>query len=563
MAHLTPPQDTAHASWLRHWPPGLPADLHVPETTVHYNLEVSAKRYPDLDCLIFCGVHLTYGDVQRKVESLAGFLQSEFHLARGERVLLCLQNSPQFVIGYYGILRADAVVVPVNPMSKAFEIEHLVGDTGARIAVVARDLVPVIRPLVEAGLIDHVVVADYADYVAPGFDLPLPFAAAPDPAPLPERMTAWRDALSAGHFAAPSLAGPDDLALLPYTSGTTGNPKGCMHTHRTVMVTLVGGVRWMPASVGAVNLATLPHFHVTGMQNSMNIPIYAAGTLVIMPRWDRKVAAELVRRHRVERWRLISTMAIDLVNDPDFDGYDLSSLRYIGGGGAPMPETVATKLREKTGLAYIEGYGLSEAMAATHINPTQRPKPRCLGIPVWGVDCRILDVDSSAFLPDGEVGEIVMDAPQLFKGYWQNPQATQAAFIEAGGKRFFRTGDIGYRDEDGYFFIVDRSKRMINASGFKVWPSEVETLMLRHPAIAEACIISMPDERRGESVKALVVLRRDHHGKTSAQEISDWCRQNMASYKCPRHIEFLDALPRSSTGKILWRELQAREWEGH
>lgn len=562
MAHITPPRDTAHASWLRHWPPGLPLDLHVPETTVHDNLEVSARRYPDLDCLIFCGTRLTYAEVRQNVESLAGFLQKRLGLARGERVLLCLQNSPQFVIGYYGILRADAVVVPVNPMSKAFEIEHLARDTGARIAVVARDMVPVIGPLVEAGLIERILVADYADYVAPDFDLPLPFAARPDQTPLPDRMIAWGDALSAHEQAGPSVAGPDDLAILPYTSGTTGNPKGCMHTHRTVMVTLVGGESWVHAAAGAVNLATLPFFHVTGMQNSMNIPIYAACTLVIMPRWDRRTAAELVRRHKVERWRMIATMAIDLVNDPDFDSYDLSSLQYIGGGGAPMPEPVAARLREKTGLAYIEGYGLSEAMAATHINPTHRPKPRCLGIPVWGVDCRILDVDTGTFLADGEVGEIVMDAPQVFKGYWQNPEATEAAFIDISGKRFFRSGDIGYRDEDGYFFIVDRSKRMINAAGFKVWPSEVEALMLRHPAVAEACIVSVPDERRGESVKALVVARGGDRQTLSAQELSDWCHANMASYKCPRHFEFIDALPRSSTGKVLWRELQAREWEG-
>lgn len=561
MAHIVPHGDDPHASWFGHWPPGLPLDLHVPETTIHYNLEVTARRYPLLDCLVFCGTRMSYAQVQAEVEHLAGFLQKRYGLARGERVLLCLQNSPQFVIGYYAILRADAVVVPVNPMSRQIELEHLARDTEARVALADRDMLPAVRPLLESGLLDRLVVADYADYVAPGFDLPLPFPALPAAGPLDEGMVAWRDAIAARERPAPSLAGPDDLAVLPYTSGTTGAPKGCMHTHRTVMVTLIGGERWVQAPTGAVNLATLPFFHVTGMQNSMNIPIYAAGTLVILPRWDRRVAAELVRRHRVDRWRMISTMAVDLVNDPDFDSYDLSSLRYVGGGGAPMPEAIAARLREKTGLAYIEGYGLSEAMAATHINPTHRPKPRCLGIPVWGVDCRILDTDTGQLLPNGEVGEIVMDAPQLFKGYWNNPEATEAAFVEVAGKRFFRSGDIGYRDEDGYFFIVDRSKRMINASGFKVWPSEVEALMLRHPAIAEVCVVSVPDPRRGESVKALVVLRRGHEGSVTEQDLSGWCRDSMASYKCPRHIEFRTALPRSPTGKILWRELQAREWQ--
>jgi len=355
---------------------------------------VTARRYPLLDCLVFCGTRMSYEQVQAEVEHLAGFLQKRYGLARGERVLLCLQNSPQFVIGYYAILRADAVVVPVNPMSRQIELEHLATrHRSPRRAGGSRHAAGG-PPPAGSGPARQAGGRRLCRLRAPGFDLPLPFPALPAAGPLDEGMVAWRDAIAARERPAPSLAGPDDLAVLPYTSGTTGAPKGCMHTHRTVMVTLIGGERWVQAPTGAVNLATLPFFHVTGMQNSMNIPIYAAGTLVILPRWDRRVAAELVRRHRVDRWRMISTMAVDLVNDPDFDSYDLSSLRYVGGGGAPMPEAIAARLREKTGLAYIEGYGLSEAMAATHINPTHRPKPRCLGIPVWGVDCRILDTDT-------------------------------------------------------------------------------------------------------------------------------------------------------------------------
>src|SRR5690606_28456481 len=340
-------------------------------------------------------------------------------------------------------------------------------------------------------------------------------------------------------------------------SGTTGAPKGCMHTHYSLMATIVQGVRWNPLTDQSTTLATLPFFHVTGLQASMNGPIYSGGTSVIMTRWDRKVAAELIQRYRISSWRNISTMVIDFLSDPDIRNYDLSSLVAIGGGGAAMPAAVEEKLFELTGLRYLEGYGLSETMAGTHINPPDAPKAQCLGIPVFDVDSRVIDVETGRECGVGEVGEIITHAPQVFQGYWNRPEETAAAFIEHDGKRFFRTGDLGYYDEDGYFFLVDRVKRMINASGFKVWPSEVESLLYRHPAILEACVIAAPDARRGETVKAVVVLREG--AQLTAEELVAWCREQMTAYKVPTQVEFVEALPKSPTGKLLWRELQERE----
>ncbi|HEY0832726.1 MAG TPA: long-chain fatty acid--CoA ligase [Azospirillum sp.] len=544
------------------WPRNVPRHLTIPETNLPFNLMVSARRYPDRTAIIHCGKSLRYAEFHDQVERLAGYLQRRLGVAKGERVLLYMQNSPQFMIAYYAILRADAVVVPVNPMNRTAEMQHLVADTGARVAVLGQELFAVIEPLLGQGGLEHAVVASYAEYADPAFDLPVPDAVKAPPrtgfgtaAAVP-----WRDALAAGAVAAPSTAGPDDLAVLPYSSGTTGNPKGCMHTHRTVMTTVVGGLAWNPSPTDSVNLVTLPLFHVTGMQNSMNAPIFVGATMVILPRWDRRIAAELIQRYRVARWRSISTMAIDLVNDPEVARFDLSSLLFIGGGGASMPEPVANKLRELTGLDYIEGYGLSETIAATHINPIDRPKRQCLGIPVFDVDSRIVGVDDGRELGPGEVGEIVINGPQVFKGYWNDPKGTADAFLELDGKRFFRTGDLGHYDEDGYFFIVDRVKRMINASGYKVWPTEVEGLMHRHPAISEVCVVAAPDARRGETVKAFVVLREDRRGTVSGPEIIAWCRDGMAAYKCPSLVEIVDALPRSATGKLQWRELQNREW---
>jgi fatty-acyl-CoA synthase len=252
-------------------------------------------------------------------------------------------------------------------------------------------------------------------------------------------------------------------------------------------------------------------------------------------------------------------MVVDLLANPKIAEYDLSSLRGIRGGGAAMPEAVAQKLKNMLGVAYVEGYGMSETIAATHINPVQRPKKQCLGIPLYGVDARVVDPADLHELPPGEVGEIIVNAPNVMLGYWNNPEASKEALVEIDGKCFLRTGDLAKTDEDGYFFMVDRLKRMINASGFKVWPAEVEALLYQHPAIQEACIIGARDPKRGETVKAVIVLHEAYRGKVAEQEIVDWAHANMAAYKSPRIVRFVDALPKSSTGKLQWRELQERE----
>jgi fatty-acyl-CoA synthase len=230
----------------------------------------------------------------------------------------------------------------------------------------------------------------------------------------------------------------------------------------------------------------------------------------------------------------------------------------LSGGGAAMPAAVAQRL-QSAGVTYIEGYGLTETMAATHVNPPEHPKMQCLGIPIFGVDSRVIDPVTLQELPPGESGEIIMHGPQVMLGYWNKPEDTANAFLEIGGKRFFRSGDLGRMDEDGYFFIVDRLKRMINASGFKVWPTEIESLMYAHPAVQEACVIGTKDAHRGETVKAVIVLKQEFVGKIRAQDICDWARDKMAAYKVPRVIQFVDALPKSGSGKIMWRELQEQE----
>nr|MBP6754473.1 long-chain fatty acid--CoA ligase [Alicycliphilus sp.] len=556
---------------LAHWPRLLPQHLTLPATHLYRNLEVSAMRYPDKAALVFYDAAISYARLQDESERLAAHLQQRCGVRRGDRVLLYLQNSPQFVIGYYAILRADAVVVPVNPMNLSEELRHYVLDAGARTVLAPQDLWAQVRPLLHEGLaaaaadaqapgLRHAVVAAYGDYLTAPTDLAVPaFVSAPREPVEEPGACAWMDALAAGLRPGPIAAGPDDLAVMPYTSGTTGQPKGCMHTHRSVMYNTVSGGIWLGTTPDAVSLTVLPLFHVTGMQGGMNSPLYTGSTIVLLPRWDRDAAAQLIARYRVTNTQMIVTMVVNLLSNPRLAEYDLSSIRRLSGGGAAMPEAVAAKLQELCQIDYIEGYGMSETMAATHINPPDRPRKQCLGIPIFDVDARVVDPVTFTELPAGEVGEIIVHGPQLMQGYWGQAEATAQAFVTLDGKRFLRTGDLARTDDDGYFYMVDRLKRMINASGYKVWPAEVEALMYAHPAIQEVCVIAAQDARRGETVKAVVVLREAFRGQVSEQDIVDWAHGHMAAYKSPRLVSFVDSLPKSGTGKVQWRALQERE----
>ncbi|MDX9687719.1 long-chain fatty acid--CoA ligase [Halopseudomonas formosensis] len=541
------------------WPDLVPKFLDLPATSLYSNLSVSALRYPQHPAIIYYGTTLTYAELEQQAEALAGYLQRA-GVQAGDRVLLYMQNSPQFVIGFYAILRANAVVVPVNPMNRKAELEYLIADTEAEVALCGRELLDNISGLVGHTQLREVIVSAYGEYVREPTDLALPDAVTLDSS-LPDLpgLTPWQQAMEAAYQPGPLTAGPDDLCVIPYSSGTTGNPKGCTHTHHSAMATTVYCSVWGNSQHDVVQLVSVPMFHVTGMQVCMNASIYLGATQVIMTRWDRKTAARLIERHGITSWRNIPTMVVDLLSDPDIEQYDLSTLKSIGGGGAAMPAAIAAKLENKLGLRYSEGYGLSETLSATHMNPPAAPKAQCLGIPIIGVDARVIDVDSLREVGVGETGEIVLHGEQVFQGYWRRPEATAEAFIELDGKRFFRSGDLGHYDEEGYFFLVDRVKRMINASGYKVWPAEVEALLYGHPAVHEVCIISAPDERRGETVKAVVVLAAGHDG-TTADDILDWCKNNMSAYKCPKLVEFVDSLPKSPAGKIMWRALQEQEW---
>ncbi len=599
---------TRHDLHYQVWPQRLPRSITPPATSLWHNLAVSALRFPDKPALVFFDRVFTYADVMQQAERLAITL-CRLGVKKGDRVLLDMQNCPQWVIAHFAILRANAVVVPVNPMNRAEELKHYITDPDARVAITAADLAPELAranaQLAPQERLAHLIVTHYSD----AFDVndngegngAMPEAwrdwlgTRHAPSVLDGgTVTSWEEALASGAAGTavsddlpPHTATPKDLAVLPYTSGTTGLPKGCMHTHASIMHNAVASGLWVNSTFENVVLAVVPMFHITGMVSVMHAAIYGGATLVIMPRWERELAGHLISRWRVTHWTNIPTMIIDLMASPNFSAgrpqgkdsppggqgatrservwgqedasFDLSSLVYIGGGGAAMPQAVAQRLWEEYGLRFAEGYGLTETAAPSHSNPPDATKQQCLGVPFISTDARVIDPLTLEEMPQGEQGEIIMSGPEIFQGYWKQPEATAVAFIEIDGKRFFRSGDLGRVDEQGYFFITDRLKRMINASGFKVWPAEVEALMFRHPAIQEACIISTRDAYRGETVKAVVVLRAEARGKTTEDDIINWCKDNMAAYKYPRVVQFVDALPRSGAGKVMWRALQEAE----
>ena len=553
------------------WPKRLPYQLTAPQTSLWMNLQISALRYPQKVALVFMGKTWTYSQLQFEAEKIASALR-KMGVKKGDRVVLDMQNCPQLVITHFAILRLDAVVVPVNPMNRTEELKHYILDPDTKVAVTTADLAPELaaasNALEKKERLQHLLVTQFTD----AFD-----AANIGPEELPEtwsvwlktvhslplledgQVHAWVSALQGEVELGPVTAQSEDLAVLPYTSGTTGLPKGCMHTHGTIMHNAMSSGLWANGTPENKCLCVVPMFHITGMVSVMHATIFMGATLILMPRWDRDLAGRLISKWKVTHWTNIPTMVIDLLGSANMAQFDLTSLQNIGGGGAAMPEAVAQRLLDQFGLRYIEGYGLTETAAPSHSNPPDAPKKQCLGIPFMSVDARVVDPETLKELPQGESGEIVMAGPQIFKGYWKRPEATASAFFERDGKSFFRSGDMGRIDEEGYFFMTDRLKRMINASGFKVWPAEVEALMFKHPAIQEACIISTKDAYRGESVKAVVVLRSTHKGQVSEQDIIDWCRDTMAVYKVPRVVEFIEVLPKSGSGKVMWRALQEAE----
>ncbi|MCL6445307.1 MAG: long-chain fatty acid--CoA ligase [Alicyclobacillus sp.] len=515
-------------------------DMEMPSMTLLQMLERSSRTHPDRTAVVFMGQTLTYAQLYGAVQACMAQLQRD-GIGMGQRVGLMLPNCPQYLIAYYAIIGLGAVVVQVNPMYTVPELRHLLEDAECQMLVAYDKLLPVVTAVMET------LSCAPPKLVAVRFD---------GGGRLPEGAV-WFDQWleSTPHSASiPVLDEPETVAVLQYTGGTTGVPKGAMLTHRNLVSNAVQTSCVMQQlDAPDVTLCALPFFHVYAMTVCVNTPILRGDTMVVMPRFDPSEALRLIQAYEVTLFPAVPTMyvAVSQVVSPGTDAF--KSLRTCSSGGAPMPVQVMTDFEQLTGAVVLEGYGLSETSPVTHFNPDKdRRRLGSIGLPVPNTACKVVSLeDGVTELPAGEDGELVIQGPQVMKGYWKRPDET--ALVLRDG--WFYTGDIARIDEDGFTYIVDRKKDMIIASGYNVYPRDVEEVLYQHPAVLEAAVVGVPDTYRGETVKAFVVLRPGH--QVDEQALIHWCRERLAAYKVPRQIEFRPELPKTGVGKILRRALKS------
>lgn len=513
--------------WHGAWPAHLPASLDYPAVPAWWILERNLARLADRTALrevhpetLAEGRALTYAQLFRAAGGVAAGL-GRAGVGPGDRVALVLPNSAELIIGFHAAWLAGATVVPANPAAR------------------------------EGELAAHLADADVALVVGPGGG-PAPAVAARLGRPF-LGLEAVR-ALERLDPARPAPVAPGDVAVLLYTGGTTGSPKGAMLTHRNLVANTIQFAEWYAFAPGEETaVAALPMFHSGGMSGAMNVPLYAGATLLVFARFSAAGVARAVTRHRATRLFGVPTMFIALLNDPEGRRADYSALRACRTNAAPLPPAVKAAFDGLVGReVLVEGYGLTETSPLTHANPPERPRPGSIGIPLPDTDARIVDLDTGADVAPGRPGELLVRGPQVMRGYWRRPEETARAL--AGG--WFRTGDVAVMDADGYFAIVDRKKDVINTAGFKVWPREVEETLYGHPAVKLAAVVGVPDDYRGEAVKAYVVLKDGAGPRPGAEELIAFCRARLTAYKAPRIVEFRTELPLTATGKLLRRELR-------
>ena len=540
--------------WKKHWPATVDEkSIRLPEEVLPVILARQAKLVPDRTAIQFYGREIRFKELDESVGRFAGFLKSR-GLAPGDRVAIYLENSPQFAIAYYGTLRAGGIAVCLNPMHKALELLHEFEDSGARALVTSDEAYAVVEPIRAQTKLETVVLSAYRDFLPEKPTLPPPPSFLESKGTRPKGTDTLLDVLrTAPELKTQVPRSLSDTALLQYTSGTTGRAKAAEITHGNLVSNCELQRVYIGSGENDVALGVLPWFHITGMECQMNMMAYMGATLVAIGRFDLVTVLRAIETYKCTLTTFIATVNVAIVNFPKTKEFDISSLRHCFSGGAPVPPAVAQRWEEITGHKLIEGYGLSETTAPTHINPPHRPKYGTVGLPLPLTEARIVDPnDPGVEMAIGQSGEIAVRGPQVTRGYWRNPDATGRAFHDG----WFLTGDIGKVDEEGYFSIEERKKDMLKVSGFSVFPAEVEAIMYRHPAIAEVGVVGVPDPYRGEDPLAFVVLKPDAKGTVNAEQIIEWCRTNMSVYKAPRQIRFIEALPKTASGKVLKRILR-------
>ncbi|MFH0821567.1 MAG: AMP-binding protein [Pseudomonadota bacterium] len=541
--------------WQKVWPVWVPKEITAEKPVSEY-LREWAGIAPARIALSFYGRDISYDELNRMIDKLAWAL-IDLGIRKGDRVAVQMENCPQFVISYFAAHRAGAVIVPVNPMFKRVELEHELNDAGAETLIALDDLYRGFEEFRNGTPLKNVILTSLRDFLPAEPILPVPKEAHEDAAPIPGTLR-FVDLLERSQDRPVCNIDPaTDLAILQYTGGTTGIPKGAMISHRTLACASLGAMHWYHHREDDVHLGVTPFFHVMGQQQLMCTPLVSGGRIVVLSRFVPDVVARAVAHYRCTYWVGATTMMIALLSLPNIKDYDFTSFRCLWSGGSPISVELQNRLKELTPNTVIgEGYGLSETIAyGGAITPLYRYKPGFLGVPHLN-DIRIVDLATGEReLGTNEEGEIVIKGPAVMNGYWNNPEETKQVLRDG----WFHTGDIGLMDEEGYVKFLGRTREMIKCSGYSVFPAEVEDLLYRHPAIQEAAVIGVDDSYRGQSPKAFVILRPEFVDKTTESEILEWCKENMSAYKRPKFVEFRSELPKSAAGKLLRRILVDEE----
>lgn len=544
--------------WSKFWPVWVPQSFSVHKPTSEYIREW-AQLTPEKTALSFYGRDLTYDELNQLIDRFAWAL-IDMGVEKGDRVAIHMENCPQFVISYFGAHRAGAIVVPINPMFKQAELEYELNDAGAETLVGLDFLYPDVEKVRSRTPLRNVILSSLRDYLPATPTLPLPSEGSTSP--LNFSNTSSFLELLERHDSVPVCKIEDmenELAILQYTGGTTGIPKGAMISHYTLAYASIGAMYWYHHREDDIHLGVTPFFHVMGQQQLMCTPMVSGGQIVIMSRFDPNVVAKAVNHYRCTYWVGATTMMIALLSLPNIREYDLTSFRCLWTGGAPISTELQKRLKELVPNTIVgEGYGLSETIAyGGAITPLYRYKPGFLGVPHIN-DIKIVDLTTGTQeLEPNQEGEIVIKGPAVMSGYWNNPEET-ANVLRDG---WLHTGDIGLMDEEGYVKILGRTRELIKCSGYSVFPAEVEELLYSHPAVQEAAVIGVDDPYRLESPKAFVILKPEFVGRISEDVILDWCKESMSAYKRPRFVEFRQELPKSAAGKLLRRILVDEERE--
>lgn len=554
--------------WLSSYPTEVPHSIDYEQIPVQELLTRAYKSVPSKVAIHFMGKDMTYKELYESAMKFANYLRV-LGVEKGDRVAIMLPNCPQNVIAFYGILMAGGIVVQTNPLYTEREVQYQMADSEAKVIVVMDLLYPRVMKVFNQTSLQHTIVTSIKDYLPFPKNLIYPIIqkkqygfsvkvehSGPNHLFL-EIMK--RSELSLIELASQS---DQDLALLQYTGGTTGFPKGVMLTHKNLMANTMMCKQWMyKLEVGNESiLGVLPFFHVYGLTTVLVFSVLMQSKMILLPKFDVNMTLKAIESEKPTVFPGAPTIYIGLLNHPSIEKYDLSSIKACLSGSAPLPVEVQERFERITGGRLVEGYGLTETSPVTHATPVWDKRVKgSIGLPWPDTEAAIVRLNGFEVevLPPNEIGEIAVKGPQVMKGYWNRPEETASSFVDG----WFLTGDLGYMNEDGYFFVVDRKKDMIIAGGFNIYPREVEEVLYEHPAVQECVVVGVPDPYRGETVKAFIVTKE--HAKVTEQELNAFCRQHLAAYKVPRIYEFRTELPKTAVGKILRRQLIEEEKNKH